>query len=71
MNKVYEIEKYLVGKNIHSVYVYCLECKMLGCNMPFNVQCGNCNNLDTITYYDSATIDKWLEPKKKWWEFWK
>lgn len=51
-----QIEKELVGKNIHSVYLRCNECKLFGVPMPLDRICGNCGSKDTIVYYDSETI---------------
>lgn len=48
------------GKNLHSVYTHCYECKMWGVNFPNDDVCGNCNSTDTMTYYDSETIKKQL-----------
>lgn len=50
-------EKDAVGKNVHSVYVFCFECKTDGINMPLERQCGNCSSYETTTYYDRETID--------------
>lgn len=49
-------EKKAVGKNVHTVYVYCYECKLWGVPMPLERICGNCNSKDTMTYYDRKTI---------------
>lgn len=58
--KIYNFEKELVGKNIHGVFVYCFDCFTYGNNFPLDMICGNCNSLNTTTYYDSETIDKYL-----------
>jgi hypothetical protein len=50
-------EKELVGKNIHSVFTWCKDCGMEGCNIPFNDECGNCGSKNTVRYYDKETID--------------
>ena len=55
-----EFEKLAIGKNVHSVYVLCPECKTWGVNMPLNKVCGDCGFLDGITYYDSETINNIL-----------
>lgn len=60
-----EVEKELVGKNLHSVYTHCLSCHSWGINMPLNKVCGNCGkNTDTYTYYDSETIASALQAKE-------
>jgi hypothetical protein len=50
-------EHKLVGKNIHSVFTWCKDCGMEGCNVPFNDECGNCGSKNTVRYYDKETID--------------
>lgn len=50
-------EKKLVGKNIHSVFTWCKDCGMKGCNIPFEDECGNCGSKNTVRYYDKETID--------------
>lgn len=49
-------EKESVGMNVHSVYVFCYECKTDGINFPLERKCGNCGSEDTMTYYDRETI---------------
>jgi len=52
-------EKKAIGKNVHSVYTRCNNCKTWGINIPLNMVCGNCGkNTDTLTYYDAETIEK-------------
>ena len=50
-------EKELEGKNIHSVFTWCKDCGMKGCNIPSNDECGNCGSKNTVRYYDKETID--------------
>jgi rRNA maturation endonuclease Nob1 len=50
-------ERKLVGKNIHSVFTWCKDCGMKGCNIPFEDECGNCGSKNTVRYYDKETID--------------
>jgi hypothetical protein len=50
-------ERKLVGKNIHSVFTWCKDCGMNGCNMPLEDECGNCGSKNTVRYYDKETID--------------
>jgi hypothetical protein len=50
-------EKEIVGKNIHTVFTWCKDCGMEGCNIPFNDECGNCGSKNTVRYYDKETID--------------
>lgn len=50
-------EKELEGKNIHSVFTWCKDCGMEGCNIQFNEECGNCGSKNTVRYYDKETID--------------
>lgn len=50
-------ERKLVGKNIHSVFTWCKDCGMKGCNIPFENECGNCGSKNTVRYYDAKTID--------------
>lgn len=57
---IYEWQKQLIGKNKHSVLTKCFECLMIGVNFPMINSCGNCGHHNTITYYDSETIDKYL-----------
>lgn len=49
-------EKNAVGKNVHSVYVFCFECRTDGINFPLERKCGNCGSMETTTYYDRETI---------------
>lgn len=49
-------ENKAVGKNVHSVFLKCLECHVWGTPMPLETVCGNCGSKDTITYYDAETI---------------
>jgi len=49
-------EERAVGKNVHSVYVHCYECRTDGVNFPLERKCGNCGSMDTSTYYDKETI---------------
>ena len=58
--RVFQFEKEIVGKNAHSVYTLCSECKSWGINMPLEKQCGNCGYTECKTYYDAETIDKYL-----------
>jgi hypothetical protein len=58
--KAFEFEKKITNKNIHSVYTHCLSCYMWGVNIPFEKECGNCGSLETLTYYDSETINNYL-----------
>lgn len=51
-----EMEKRLIGKNVHSVYTRCFVCHSWGVNLPLNHQCGNCNSNETTVYYDIETI---------------
>ena len=44
------------GKNIHSVYTRCYECKTWGICMPNDTVCGNCGSNDTMTFYDAETV---------------
>lgn len=57
----FEWQKSIVGKNVHSVLVYCPECGSWGCNEPLSIVCGNCNYPKGITYYDSQTINANLD----------
>ncbi len=66
-----KIERYLKGKNKHSVYTRCNDCLMWGINFPLDYKCGNCYSSNTTPYYDIETIEKYLRPKRKIWEFWK
>jgi len=50
-------ERKLIGKNIHSVFTWCKDCGMKGCNIPFENECGNCGSKNTVRYYDKETID--------------
>ena len=50
-------EKRIEGKNVHSVFTWCKDCGLMGCNIPFNDECGNCGSKNTIRYYDKETID--------------
>jgi rRNA maturation endonuclease Nob1 len=50
-------EQKLVGRNIHSVFTWCKDCGMKGCNIPFEDECGNCGSKNTVRYYDKETID--------------
>jgi hypothetical protein len=50
-------EHRLVGNNIHSVFTWCKDCHMEGCNIPFEDECGNCGSKNTVRYYDKETID--------------
>ena len=50
-------ERKLVSKNVHSVFTWCKDCGMRGCNIPFEDECGNCGNKNTVRYYDSETIE--------------
>jgi hypothetical protein len=50
-------ERKLVGRNIHSVFTWCKDCGMKGCNIPFEDECGNCGSKNTVRYYDKETID--------------
>lgn len=61
MANIFEWEKDLISKNVHSVFTYCKNCKLFGVNLPLNTKCGNCSCADTITYYDSETIDRYLK----------
>lgn len=54
--KTMEWEKKMVGKNIHSVYVFCRNCSKYGTNFPLDKECGNCGSHSTNTYYDDETI---------------
>ena len=58
--KVFPFEAKVVGKNVHSVYTLCPECKTWGINMPLEKECGNCGYPKGITYYDAETIDNYL-----------
>ena len=49
-------ERKLVGKNVHSVFTWCKDCGMRGCNIPFEDECGNCGSKNTVRYYDKETI---------------
>ena len=52
-------KKYLVGKNVHSVYMHCRNCWTWGIGMLLDTVCGNCNkDTDIETYYDTETIFK-------------
>ena len=50
-------EQKLVGRNIHSVFTWCKDCGMKGCNIPFEDDCGNCGSKNTVRYYDKETIN--------------
>lgn len=56
--------KQLEGKNIHSVYTRCYECKMWGVNFPNDDICANCSGTDTMTYYDAETVQKAIKESK-------
>jgi ribosomal protein L37E len=58
--RVFDFEKDVVGKNIHSVLSVCPECGSHGVNMPLEKQCGNCGYTECWTYYDAETIDNLL-----------
>lgn len=58
-------EETLEGKNVHSVYTLCYECSTWGINLPGNKQCGNCNSMDTMTYYDIETLEALLASQKQ------
>ena len=60
----FEFEKELINKNEHSVYIHCLNCFTFGVNMPFEKECGNCGSHETLTYYDSKTINNYLTNDK-------
>lgn len=55
--RVFDFEKEVVGKNIHSVLTVCPECGSYGVNLPLEKQCGNCGYSECWTYYDAETID--------------
>lgn len=57
---VFPFEKEIVGKNVHSVYTLCSECRSWGINMPLEKQCGNCGYTEGKTYYDAETIYNYL-----------
>ena len=63
--QTFEFERDIQGKNQHSVYTHCLNCHSWGINGPFGTECGNCLSNDTLTYYDSKTINDYLITKKK------
>jgi hypothetical protein len=63
--KVEEWEEKAVGKNVHSVYVFCYECKTDGINFPLERKCGNCGSMDTMTYYDRETITNLLAEQRR------
>jgi uncharacterized OB-fold protein len=58
-----ETESFLIEKNQHTVFTACINCGFWGVNFPLERACGNCGSLDTITYYDHKTINKYLKPK--------
>lgn len=58
-------EEKLIGKNIHSVYTLCFECHTWGVNGPKNYQCGSCNSLDTLKYYDIVTVSQVIEETRR------
>ena len=39
--KIFQFEKEIINKNIHSVYTHCLSCYMWGVNIQFEKECGN------------------------------
>jgi len=58
--QTFEFERDIQGKNEHSVYTHCLNCHSWGINGPFETECGNCGSNETLTYYDSKTINNYL-----------
>lgn len=58
--RIFDFEKELVGKNVHSVLSVCPECGSHGINFPLDKECGNCGYSETITYYDAETINNLL-----------
>lgn len=54
-----------IGKNVHSVYTLCLECRTWGVNAPLNKVCGDCGDPNGLTYYDSKTITKLLKAQEE------
>lgn len=63
--QTFEFEKDIEGKNEHSIYTHCLNCYSWGINFPFEKECGNCGSSETLTYYDSKTINNYLTLKNK------
>jgi hypothetical protein len=56
LDEAKKVEKMLVGKNVHSVYMHCNKCQTWGIGMPLDRICGNCGSSDTVKYYDLETI---------------
>ena len=60
----FPFQEKIIGKNVHSVYIHCLSCRMWGIGDVLEKQCGNCGNcsnqLDCIIYYDAETIHNYL-----------
>lgn len=57
INEPYEWQKWLVGKNEHSVYSICGQCGNQQVPFPLDNKCGSCGYQRCITYYDAQTID--------------
>lgn len=57
IDEPFEWQKFLVGKNEHTVYVKCGQCGSMGVNFPLDNKCANCGYEKCITYYDAQTID--------------
>lgn len=55
------LDKSWNGKNKHSVYTRCNECKTFGICFPQDDKCGNCGSNDTMQYWDAETISSELE----------
>ena len=62
--KIFPFEHEIIDKNIHSVITVCGECGINGINLPLQKECGNCGYPYTKTYYDSETIQNYLNDKR-------
>ena len=57
IDEPYEWQKWLVGKNEHSVLSLCGQCGHQQVPFPLDNKCGSCGYERCITYYDAQTID--------------
>lgn len=58
--RIFEFEKMIVGKNVHTIFTVCPQCFNHGVNLPLDKICGNCGFTETMTYYDAETINNLL-----------
>ncbi len=63
VDEPFEWQEKLVGRNVHSVKVWCPECLSFGINQPLDIKCGNCGYPKGITYYDAQTINDTMKLK--------